>query len=482
MRRDLSLIVVVGIFGCPAPEGGDGNETEGMTESATDTGEPDDWSELLAPLPGSRLRPLVRVADDGTQAHIGWYDTILSTECAFRQADDGVLRCLPPRGMLEPWRYADPDCTQPAAHPADFDEGATVTFVRDGCFDERYYEIGEVVTTELYYNQNGPCEVFSHDSGFRRLTTFAVAGFVAATITPAEGNSRIVPLVLEADDGTRAIAGAWDREHEEEVTPRPDTLDMMRWFGRWQPRVSTLYFADAACTEPVAIAECVPPATHPGTASESEPGQCGALYGRRAVTEETQAIYYRAPDSTECEPSGLSAAARTWRVGDALADDDFAAAPATNDGASRMGHDMHANPEGSPLLPSTSIYDMVLSGLVCDWIENPDVAGDLLCKPFGSAYLNNNYLDAECTQRTATRYPYGCYDGPPAYAFIVGLVVEVIDTIASPGNYAENGDGECVEDEWGDSDGGWWDSDGPSYFRVGDAVDVDIAHAMDVVD
>ena len=473
-------------LGCPAAESGgstDGDDATDTEVGDTDTGGVDDWSELLVPVPGSRLRPVVRIADDGTRAHVRWHDTMLGTDCEFRQASDGALRCLPLTATSEPWRYADANCTQPAASPVDLDPDATVVYVREGCFDEVYWEVGAEVTTEIYYDANGPCEVFSNDPGFRRLTPFPVAEFVGASVMPADGESRIVPLVLQADDGARQIVGAWDRVHAQEVEAIADASGTVRWFGRWEPRVSTIYFADPSCILPVAIRECVPPTAQPASAHESAPGACSEATARHQLSGEINAIYQRNDDGT-CEPTSLSGASfRIWRVGDALDDGDFAEAPAIEDSGSRLRHDVYANPEGDPVLPSARFVDLLLSELECDWLENPDVPGDLLCEPSGSARISSFFRDAACTERTASRFSFdaSCAGGPPVYAFIIGMIAEIVETIASPGEYYVDAAGDCVAEEPGETEGGW-DTEEPEYYLVGDPLDIDIAHAMDVVE
>lgn len=58
---------------------------------------------------GSRLRPRVRLGDDGSREQLGWHDTQLGTDCEYRTAVDGVTRCLPP---VRERAYIDPACTQ----------------------------------------------------------------------------------------------------------------------------------------------------------------------------------------------------------------------------------------------------------------------------------------------------------------------------------------------------------------------------------
>lgn len=44
---------------------------------------------------GSRLKAKIVTGEDGSEAAIGLYDTKLGVDCAFAQAEDGKMRCLP---------------------------------------------------------------------------------------------------------------------------------------------------------------------------------------------------------------------------------------------------------------------------------------------------------------------------------------------------------------------------------------------------
>ncbi|MCA9698041.1 MAG: hypothetical protein KC431_11000, partial [Myxococcales bacterium] len=225
----------------PLACGGLGTDADSV---GTTTGEPDDWSAYLDPVAGSRLRPIFRTADDGSRMLVGWLDTLFDTPCNFSHTPDAGLRCVPTTAGTDVWLYADADCTQPVLQDIWIPEGATVVRERgDSCFDHSYYQVGEAVD-QIYYNANGPCQVFSNDPA-HRLTLIAHEEFVSATLTPLESPNRIAPLLLQADDGSQQIFGAWDHLHGEEVAARSDTSEQLRWLGRWQPRVSTTYYADA---------------------------------------------------------------------------------------------------------------------------------------------------------------------------------------------------------------------------------------------
>ncbi len=470
--------------GAPLPGGGsdDGNDTD-----AQSTGEPDVWDELLEPVPGSRLRPVIRIADDGTRAHVGWHDPLFDTPCEFRHTTSAGLRCVPSTYGDRSWLYADSNCSQPVLQDHAIPEGASVVRARgDGCFDYDYYEVGEPVA-EIYYDNNGPCQFFSNDPA-HRVVAIPHDQFVAATLTPQEGNGRIVPLLLEADDGARQIFGAWDRVHDEEVRPSLDASDDLRWFGRHQPRVSTLYFADPGCTERVAIAECIPDSDHPTTARETESGYCGAVLGRHALLEEI-GQFYALRDDGACESASLPAGynGRAWRVDAPLLDGDFAQTSTINDGGVRLRHDIYASPEGAAVLASTRFYDLLSSEAQCDW-RDPSLytgepsTGTLDCVPRGAATLDNRYLDSGCMAQTASRYvPEESCLPETLFAYAGGLIAALAGPVDDQGDYELDDEDDCVavELEGGSGDGGFGEDE---YYLVDDVPTVEAAHASDFIE
>jgi hypothetical protein len=473
---------------CVMPPAGEESSTDTETSGDSNTTapvEPDEWDELLEPVAGSRLRPRFRVGEDGTRAQIGWYDTLLEMPCEFREVSGAGLRCVTSTYGDDPWLYADSNCSEPVIQDIWIPEGTSVVFAYgDGCFDQRYYEIGEPVG-EIYYNANGPCEFFSNDPS-HRVVAIPNDQFVSATLTPQEGNSRIVPLLLEADDGARQIVGAWDREHEEEVAAAPDAADALRWFGRWEPRVSTIYYADAGCTERVALAECIPGSEQPRTARETEPAPCLELTGHHELTEEIGLALYVLRDDGTCEASGLDGyyGLRAWRVGAPLADAAYAEASVVEDGGERLRHDVHGSPEGEPFLSSMAFHDRLLGDTECMWrdpalyLAEPPT-GTLDCVPREGASLTNRYLDSDCTERTAERWVFeeSC-PGEALYAY-GGGVVALLDGPSGVGGYMLDDAESCVPAPPYEEPGGG--GEGERYVIDGDSLR-EAAHATDVVE
>lgn len=457
--------------------------TPGGEEGAT-TGEPDDWAELVDPVPGTRLRPIFREAEDGTKVHVGWQDTLLDTPCDFMPTPSAGMRCVSTAGGNGVWLYADAACTEPVLQDSSIPEGATVVYERgDSCFDHTYWEVGEPVS-DIYYNANGPCEWFSNDPS-HRVTVIPHEDFVGATLTPQDGNSRIVPLLLEADDGSRQIFGAWDRIHDEQVTAAPDDGDLLRWFGHFQPRVSTTYYADPDCTERVAIDQCVPDWAQPTTAKETESG-CGEILGRTQLREEVGELFSK-DDSDNCVASGsLGGSYRMWRVGDPLEDGDFAEASAVDVGGERMRHDLYASPEGEPFLASGRVYDRELDEVECRWRDPVTYASEPMssasfdCMPVDSADFTGRFADAECSQPTAARFVFedDCL-GPALYAYGDSMAAAITGPASGEGSYGIVEGEMCVQLPPSEPpDGG---SGEDEYYLVESTL-TEVAHAVDVIE
>jgi hypothetical protein len=438
---------------------------------------PDDWDDLIDAQAGTRLRPIFRTTDDGARIHVGWQDTSLNTPCTFGPTPNGEYRCLPNTPGNEPWLYADAACTQLVLQDIWIPDGATVVRVPgDGCFDATFWEIGEPVE-QLYYDQGG-CTVFSNDPA-HRVTALGHDAFVAAELKDARGTSRIVPLLLEGEDGSRQIFGGWDRKHDEQVRPALDDGGQLRWFGRWEPWVSTSYYADAGCTQAVAVAECVPTSVQPTTAREVDFGVCPTTLGHRSLGSEVQQIY--TDGFAGCVATELYGA-RAWRVEDSLDDGDFALASIVEAGGERIRVDIYTNPEGEPFLASGHSYDREAKDVECNWLtadyaHTPTPGASFECRPQDAPILYGRYLDAACSSEIAERWSFeeSCVDAP-LYAYGDGMLAEVTGTSNSAGDYVLDDQGVCVSSPYEPPGGGGVGE----FFRVGERMPA--AQAVDVVE
>jgi hypothetical protein len=90
---------------------------------------------------GTRIKARVQSTADGAKAFAGFYDTSLSTACAFNRAADDTLRCLPTTYAYAGVYFGDSGCTTPIAYssfgcaPAYAQRAETVS----SCVDIGYY-------------------------------------------------------------------------------------------------------------------------------------------------------------------------------------------------------------------------------------------------------------------------------------------------------------------------------------------------------
>ncbi|MCA9686668.1 MAG: hypothetical protein KC457_31170, partial [Myxococcales bacterium] len=286
--------------------------------------------------------------------------------------------------------------------------------------------------------------------------------------------------------GSQQIFGAWDHLHGEEVAARGDTGEQLRWLGRWQPRVSTTYYADADCTQPAALAECVPDFAQPTTARETD-GNCGGLTGHRELLQEVQQIY--SDNGNGCVAQGwTSPALRMWQAGEPLVDADFASAGAVDGGADRMRYDIFTTPEGEPFLPSDEVHDRLLDDVACYWQDTttystaPSTSASFNCIPQERAVISGGFQDADCTQGVAWRLVY--FEECPstaqyAYDHDLGVVAAITGPAPDGGSFALDDQETCVPlgpVEPSEDTGGEYE-----YSLIEDER-TEVAHAVDLVD
>lgn len=250
-----TVILHVLMVGCAKTERTDALEPKPSTTNA----------DLDPPfLSGGRLRAHVLDDGDGTLAFLEWHDTELNAACAYRRAEDGMVRCLPwvRDGVIPDVTrvvYTDPTCDQAALVLL---EGAPVPrnthdagTLEPGC-GEPLYAVHRVASDRIEAGA-----VYLRSGAMRECTAIA-AGVPEGTVLhplaeklaperfvvaqqrfgPSEG--RLRPIELRGDDGSFQRAGIWDAEREEPCFRHPSSIDLCvpdaAWLESW--------FADADCT------------------------------------------------------------------------------------------------------------------------------------------------------------------------------------------------------------------------------------------
>jgi hypothetical protein len=209
--------------------------------------------------------PLFAEGDDGARAFVVWTRVRDGAFCSFglEDAAQGRGRCLPyalPAGEA----FADARCTSPVASsgfPAPCDQPVFIRGQSSGCDSGTLHEAGARLMESFHRGAGGTCV-----GGRSSAATFALGPEVANEMFPAgtlrvvAGPGRLRPLAIDGPLGLTPVEKAfWDRHLETvcragseggEVRSRCEPL------ARW---VSSVFFADAACTvEVLSVDTCGP--------------------------------------------------------------------------------------------------------------------------------------------------------------------------------------------------------------------------------
>lgn len=266
----------------------------------------------VAALGRARIRSRTILGDDGSMAPLGAFDTELGAACAPSEADG----CVPDaaRAVLA----EDAACTRPVITAATACEPPAIISAGHGS-SRTLFERGALVTADperdlLLYDMS----VFIAGQGWScsELTGRVNPGYGAyragreiplTALAPAEARdgegARIRPSWLVAGDH-RELVGYRDAQLGFGCAPAQVAP------GEWRclpvlPYVTRVFFADAACTEPLPLIFDFGegPAGLPGTEAVPE-GSCGRRLRAYAPGAERapQSYYYRAGGT--CEPWG----------------------------------------------------------------------------------------------------------------------------------------------------------------------------------
>ena len=200
--------------------GGDRPRTR--IETATPTGE-GAGEPPAQPTSGSRLKAIWQKSADGPAAFVHWYDTRLETECDPHRIFPASA-CLPARMItLDPQGiYVDPECKQRLVHRGAVLEAETsfaAVWLGEFRCDVRLqvFRAGDPEPSGSRYARlgSGGCqkvaEPETHLGATPMLRLREITGDLAA-ITIRRGTTKqgLAPLIMESEDGARALWGWWN--------------------------------------------------------------------------------------------------------------------------------------------------------------------------------------------------------------------------------------------------------------------------------
>ncbi|HET9554428.1 MAG TPA: hypothetical protein VFP50_15805 [Anaeromyxobacteraceae bacterium] len=211
---------------------------------------------------GSRLAMNVLVDPDGRETFWSFHDTALGTDCSFRTAADGVLRCLPfahatsQAGLLYQGTCTNlPGCVRTG--------GTEYPFIRlpaDSTCPERWrvFKAGALVPNQglgwAHHRPDGVCEAIPSMAVVRCVAPgdeIPPERFVAAVESGGAADADLQLRELRAEDGAWAIAGARDLHTDTACRPEPDAVGTLRCLPATRAVVEPSFFSDGACSVPI---------------------------------------------------------------------------------------------------------------------------------------------------------------------------------------------------------------------------------------
>jgi hypothetical protein len=386
-------------------------------------GEPGEPGSLLPSFAsGTRLEARQLRYEDMPPVLLGFYDTELETDCSFRAASDGSLRCLPfydiPKPLIAPQLFRDAGCIERVAigdpdcvaardsfveefEPIDC-QGGRVRVYRAALLDD-----GEA----LFSNASGDCvaqgatnEVYRYFS----VEELEPETFVGAELEVLPSPSRLSVERRLAEDGSYQVLSLADPEVNadcrvfEDEDDRSICVPRPEWSGR-DYRAS-----DDECSVPLSLQACQEPLyivdldvdTDEYVFFEAGPEHTGAVYGGVGACElvEDEGPFYT--------------------IGDAVPVSRFAEVTSRYAGTGRLRHRVYLDSAGSELAAGAAVGSEIQSvgGLfdtefddTCTLRRYTDL--ELYCMPDSMTMESINnlyYTDSGCTDQVAVCGERGC--------------------------------------------------------------------------
>lgn len=404
---------------------------------------------------GTRLAAVYQQAEGAPPRFVGWYDTVLGTDCLF--ADVGLperLVCFPTNAPFEGFNTLFAEET--AFSTSDGAEPLVALRGVPGPNPPRFYARAPALEapcgTQVHLFSLGPevtdpAAIVSTDStrtpperGLYRLgAEIPFDTLVTGTYQPGAGPGRIVPLTIVASDGSVQVAGtkgrfqgfsggeayanvvsrsvAWDTERREMVSADfPPFRSEIRWYPledypAWN-------FADVACSVPVALGPACGVRAREATFVVKE-NACGArTLGFQEVGAQTaDPTVYSEGVNDACVPLGPPYYAQTnfalaaYQLGAAVAPTAFADAMEMRTGTQQLQLIQAGSTDGPVAFP-LGFFDTV-HGAPC----RPQLL-EGACLPDAIQAQDDVFADAACSVPLVPVYPYLCPLESPATTFV----------------------------------------------------------------
>lgn len=173
------------------------------------------------PESGTRLRARMLRPESGEPRFLGWHDSELGEDCAYRRTVDGALRCLPYAPLVRPDQmlFLDATCAIGVAVQSPCWDSAFAHVAEFPCAPTTIHTLGEAVSVVGVFTRDAEGICVPHEGDVREVQLIGdeipPERFVAAELVPPEdGPERLASGRLVAEDGSGTRIAPYDRVRE----------------------------------------------------------------------------------------------------------------------------------------------------------------------------------------------------------------------------------------------------------------------------
>jgi hypothetical protein len=233
---------------------------------------------------GGRVSLRVNASDDGLSVPVGMRDAALGFDCIVRQTSTGAATCLPPRQAA--LRFSDASCAKPViGQHASYTTVEPYVFAGAVCEPQGFIVGVEIPAVPGYELVDGACVATAAPIGHR---WFEAAPIELATMERrrvTSGGTRLDAIEIAAGDIVLDAGNRFDTRTGGECHLASSASEPgVRRCLPQDPGFEHTYFADAACTQAVPLANVY---------RQAPMAKCGARLPPFAVAANRPGHYYR---------------------------------------------------------------------------------------------------------------------------------------------------------------------------------------------
>lgn len=378
---------------------------------------------------GTRLEAVVRDGGQGAERFAYFHDTMLDQSCIFREASDGMLRCLPTHFVFAP--FTDAGCTQRVA-VVDTCKGPPPAYVyhedevicsaqprkRDS------FVVGNAVSiSTIYIGDSSSClELTGFDLSETTEYLLAPADptmFAAATLSELEVDGGLGQRIATTADGAFQVVSGHDVGRDASCVPArvdgdPLCLGLVAHSNQHSTSATcasqdvAVYYEDDGCGDPTAILK------HTDAVNACDPDDLTV----HEVGGELDVMSVYQDNGGNCSAVSSSSDNRFFQDGAEAAAGFVPALSETTIGGGRLQLDLYTSPDGAPLgyVETAKFWD-TQRGEECS-PRTMDDGTTIRCIPQAahiSAEATHYFSDAACTTEVLAVGQSAC-GSTPVYA------------------------------------------------------------------